>query len=166
MSKNTELLGEVLCRACSYKLGQLEALRQYGPSYFVNDHDFYNRIEEKKYPEPEEFGRTLVIGSIFEYPLKFSNPIFQFKGKALCGNKICRAELGHITILKDQSKPKLIYPLKCASIQIRQIDNGKETIIQKKKWSLMPFKIPSLEVSRIDSCDELFFDAEDTCPCD
>ncbi len=59
---------------------------------------------------------------------------------------------------------KSIYPLKCASIQIRQIekDSGKENIIQKKKWSLMPFNIPSLEISRTDSNDELFYDADET----
>jgi hypothetical protein len=71
MSKNIELTGVVLCRACGYVLGQLAGLRQYGPSYFVNDHDFYNRIEEKINPEPLEFGKTLVTGNIFEYSLKF-----------------------------------------------------------------------------------------------
>ncbi len=57
------MIGDVLCRACGYVLGRLAGLRQSGPSYFVNDHDFYNRIEEKKYAEPEEFGKTFVIGN-------------------------------------------------------------------------------------------------------
>jgi hypothetical protein len=66
-----ELIGDVLCRACGYLLGRLEGLRQSGPSYFINDHDFYNRIEERMYPESEEFGKTLVIGNISGYSLKF-----------------------------------------------------------------------------------------------
>lgn len=83
MSKNTELTGDVRCRACSYVLGRLEGLRQYGPSYFVHDHDFYNHIEEKMYPEPEEFGKTLVTGNISEYSLKFSNSIFFIQRKSV-----------------------------------------------------------------------------------
>lgn len=72
MSKRIELVGDVLCRACGYVLGRLEKLRQEGPAYFVHDQDFYDRIEEKMYPEPEEFGRTLVTGMNIEYELSFS----------------------------------------------------------------------------------------------
>lgn len=62
--KTTQLTGDILCRSCGYTLGRLELLRQCGPSYFVNDSEFYNRIEEKMYSEPEEFGKTLVTGII------------------------------------------------------------------------------------------------------
>ncbi len=82
----------------------------------------------------------------------------------MCGSKNCRAELGRILIFKDHPKMKSIYPLKCASIKIRQIekDSGKETVILKKKWSLMPFNIPPLEISRTDNDDELFYDVDET----
>lgn len=72
ISKRSELTGDVLCRACGYALGRLENLRQNGPAYFVYDQDFYDRIEEKMYPEPEEFGRTLVTG----IPIELSSIIF------------------------------------------------------------------------------------------
>ena len=89
---------------------------------------------------------------------------FRFSGKALCGSKKCRAELGRIQIFKDYPSLRSIYPLKCASIKIRQIDKdtGKEIILLKKKWSAMPFAIPSLELPQLSNhVDELFYDADE-----
>ncbi len=56
------MVGEVLCRACGYLLGDLARLRQHGDSYFVNDHDFYNLIEEKLLPR-REYVKTAVTGN-------------------------------------------------------------------------------------------------------
>jgi hypothetical protein len=91
-----------------------------------------------------------------------------FKGKALCGSKKCRAELGCIQILKDHPKLSPIYPLKCASIKIRQIEkeDGKPTMILKNQWTKMPFKIPRLELLFTDNNDDIFHDANDTLPSD
>jgi hypothetical protein len=57
-----------------------------------------------------------------------------------------------------------IYPLKCASIKIREIEkgSGKEIMILKKKWTLMPFNIPVLDISNTDNNDEIFYDTYDT----
>ncbi|CAF2444552.1 unnamed protein product [Rotaria sp. Silwood2] len=144
IGKNIELTGDILCRACGYLLGKLSRVRQHEQSYFVNDHDFYNRIEEKLLPEPHEYSRTSVTG------------------KALCGSKNCRAELGCIQVLKDLPKISPIYPLKCECIKIKQIEkeSGKEIIILKKKWKKMPFTIPLLEISCTQN-DDIFYDAFD-----
>ncbi|CAF0763877.1 unnamed protein product [Rotaria sordida] len=145
ITKNTELIGDVLCRACGYLLGKLSRVRQYKQSYFVNDHDFYNRIEEKLSSEPQEHSKISVIG------------------KVLCLNKNCRAKLGRIQVLKDLPKMSPIYPLKCESIKIKQIEkeSGKEIIILKKKWIKMPFTIPFLEISCTQNNDDVFYDACD-----
>ncbi len=92
-----------------------------------------------------------------------------FKGKALCGSKNCRAELGCIQILKDHPKISPIYPLKCASIKIRQIEkeNQKAKMILKKQWTKMPFKIPCLELPCTDdNNDDIFYDTTDILPSD
>ncbi|CAF1462827.1 unnamed protein product [Rotaria magnacalcarata] len=145
VSENTELIGDVLCRACGYHLGKLSRLRQYGQSYFINDHDFYNRIEEKILPEPREYVTTSVTG------------------KALCGSKNCRAKLGCIQTLKDHSSISPIYPLKCQSIKIKlfERENGSETMILKKKWKQMLFKIPPLEISCSKNDEDIYYDAYD-----
>ncbi len=67
ISKNTELHGDVLCRACGYFLGKLERLRHYGDLYFINDDDFCNRIEEKLLPEPEEFPKSSNMGILCQF---------------------------------------------------------------------------------------------------
>ncbi|CAF0856024.1 unnamed protein product [Rotaria sp. Silwood1] len=150
MLKNIELIGDVLCRACGYLLGKLSQVRQHGQSYFISDHDFYNRIEEKVSSEPQEYLKTLVTG------------------KALCGSKNCRTELGCIQVLKDYQKISPIYPLKCESIKIKLIEKetGKEQIILKKKWKKMPFTIPLLEIPCTQNNDDIFYDAFDILPSD
>ena len=94
--------------------------------------------------------------------------LFIFKGKALCGSKNCRAELGRIQVPKDHPKMNPIYPLKCASIKIRQTEkeSGKEIMFLKKKWTLMPFKIPLLEISCTNNDNEIFYDTYDNLPSD
>jgi hypothetical protein len=39
-------------------------------------------------------------------------------------------------------------------------------MILKKKWSLMPFKIPLLEISSTDNNDDVFHDAYEAVPSD
>ncbi|CAF3773496.1 unnamed protein product [Rotaria socialis] len=145
VSENTELIGDVLCRACGYHLGKLSRLRQYEQSYFISDHDFYNRIEEKLLPEPKEYVATLITG------------------KALCGSKNCRAKLGCIQMLKHHSSISPIYPLKCESIKIKlfEKENGNETMILKKQWKQMLFKIPPLEISCSKNDEDIYYDAYD-----
>jgi len=91
-----------------------------------------------------------------------------FKGKELCGSKNCCAELGCIQILKDHPKISPIYPLKRASIKMRQIDkeDTKPTIILKKQWTKMPFKISCLELLCTDNNDGIFHDSNDILPSD
>lgn len=89
---------------------------------------------------------------------------FSVQGKALCGSKKCRAELGRIQIFKDHPNLKSIYPLKCASIKIRQTENdtAKEQILMKKKWTAMPFAVPTLEMLLSTTNDEeVFYDIDD-----
>jgi len=62
--KDNELIGEVLCGACGYLLGNVARLRQHGDSYFINDRDFYNRIEEKLSHEPREYVKTVIKGNL------------------------------------------------------------------------------------------------------
>jgi len=62
--KDDELIGEVLCGACGFILGNLARLRRHGDSYFINDHDFYNRIEEKLSPERREYVKTVITGNL------------------------------------------------------------------------------------------------------
>ncbi len=110
--------------------------------------------------------QLLVISNLFRTFIKIL--VFICKGKALCGSKNCRAELGCIQILKDHPKISPIYPLKCLSIKIRQIqkDNEKPTIILKNQWKKMPFKIPSLELLCTNNNDDIFYDADDILPSD
>ena len=100
-----------------------------------------------------------------EHWISFAHVLhFSFLGKALCSSKKCRAELGRIQIFKDYSSLASIYPLKCASIKIRQIDKdtGKEIIFLKKKCIAMPFAIPSLELPQLSyHDDERFYDADE-----
>jgi hypothetical protein len=58
------LVGEVLCGACGYVLCNLARLRQHGDSFFVNDHDFYIRIEEKLSHERREYVKTVITGNL------------------------------------------------------------------------------------------------------
>lgn len=78
ISISTELIGDVLCRACGYYLGKLSQLRQYGNSYFVNEHDFYNRIKEKLFSEPKQFQTSSITGNLFvcESILKYSFTVY------------------------------------------------------------------------------------------
>ncbi len=62
--KDNELIGEVLCGSCGYLLGNLAQLRHHGDSYFVNDRDFYNRIEEKLSNQRREYVKTIVTGNL------------------------------------------------------------------------------------------------------
>ena len=138
------LMGDVLCRACGYLLGPLAQMRLYFHYYFIDDHEFYNRIEEKIFSHVEEHHRTIDTG------------------KALCGNKSCRADLGCITRLKENPTTSPIYPLKCRSIKIRQVNQttGAEKIILKSKWKDMPFTFPPFQHSSVHH--DVFYDALDT----
>lgn len=160
--KNTELTGDILCRACDYLLGKLSRLRQNGQAYFISDHDFYNRIEEKLSPERKEYVKTFVTGNSFIFSKDNRNYFLSFcKGQTLCGNKNCRAELGCIQVSKDCLKLDPIYPLKCQSIKIKYVEkvNGQETIILKRQWKQMPFKIPPFEIEDAQNSDDIFYDA-------
>jgi hypothetical protein len=153
----------VLCKACGYLLGPLARVRRFGHDYFISDYDFYNRIEEKKSPVRQDYSKTAEIGNFFPSLNMYSMFVCLFKGKALCGNKSCRSQVGRIQVLKDHPTISPIYPLKCLSIKIRQIEpeSRKENIILGYKWSKMPFKIPTFE----DECannDDIFYDAYDT----
>ena len=64
------LMGDVLCRACGYLLGPFARMRLYSHYYFVDDHDFYNRIEEKIFSQVEEHHRTTDTGNLFARTLK------------------------------------------------------------------------------------------------
>jgi len=165
--KNTSLNGKIQCR-CGYFLGKLDALRQRGQSYFISDFDFYNRIEEKNDDEPQEYGKTRVLGKILfvfiddhRFSLDFSR-----SGKALCGNKSCRAELGRIVTFKDHPQIPPIYPLKCASVRILRIDEEtkKEEIISKKQWTAMPFEIVTFDDLDSVNNTEVFYDAYENFP--
>ena len=105
---------------------------------------------------------TLVISSHRRLRFNSSHSLFVYAGKALCGNKSCRADLGCITRLKDNPNMPPIYPLKCRSIKIRQLDQttGAEKIILKSKWKDMPFSIPPFEHSSVHH--DVFYDALDT----
>ena len=63
-------MGDVLCRACGYLLGPLAQMRLYFHYYFVDDHEFYNRIEEKIFSQVEEHHRTTDTGNLFASTLK------------------------------------------------------------------------------------------------
>jgi hypothetical protein len=63
-SKKTELIGDVLCGSCDYFLGKLGRLCRNAEAYFINDDDFYNRIEEELFPEPEVYKKSSVTGII------------------------------------------------------------------------------------------------------
>ena len=106
--------------------------------------------------------KTAKIGNFF-FLKKYSIFLFIFKGKALCGNKSCRSPLGQIQDLKDYPNISPIYPLKCISIKIRQIEpeSGKENIILNNKWTRMPFTIPPFE-NVCTNNDDVFYDAHDT----
>ncbi|CAF1008589.1 unnamed protein product [Adineta steineri] len=147
ISESTELTGDVLCRACGYILGELGKVRQYENAYFISEQDFYNRIEEKIFNQPRIFARSSDIG------------------KALCGNKSCRTQLGCIKKLNDYPEISPIYPLKCASIKIKS-ETGE--MILKTKWSQMPFKFPKLSknVDINNDDDDIFYDASDSLPGD
>jgi hypothetical protein len=92
-----------------------------------------------------------------------------FEGKALCGNKSCRTELGCIQTLNDHPEISPIYPLKCKSIKIKQIDkeSRNERILLEKHWTKMPFNFPLLlEDLHTNNDDDIFYDAYDTPLCD
>ncbi|CAF1008845.1 unnamed protein product [Adineta steineri] len=146
ISESTELTGDILCRACGYLLGKLDKVCQYENAHFISDHDFYNRIEEKIFNQPQIYARSSDIG------------------KALCGSKNCRTQLGCIKKLNDYPEISPIYPLKCASIKIKS-ETGE--MILKKKWSQMPFKFPKLSKNvDINNDDDIFYDASDSLPGD
>ena len=159
----TALTGDILCRACGYQLGSLAQLRQYGTSFFIHADDFYNRIEEKAYAEPEEFAKTRVTG---EDSILFVALIAQWSiwlGTASCGNKSCRAKLGLINKLKDYPRLGSIYPLKCKSVKIKQTDlvSGEVTMLLKSQWKQMPFSV-ALFTNETTQADEVFYDACDS----
>jgi hypothetical protein len=88
-----------------------------------------------------------------------------FEGKALCGNKSCRTELGCIQTLNDHPEIGPIYPLKCKSIKIKQIDkeSRNEKILLEKHWIKMPFNFPLfLEDLHTNNDDDIFYDTYDT----
>lgn len=71
--------GEVLCRSCGYFLGFLSNLRVYENYYFIDDRQFYNRIEEKLDDEPEEFVKSRILGKTMTNFLVEFDDIFSFR---------------------------------------------------------------------------------------
>jgi hypothetical protein len=56
--------------------------------------------------------------------------------------------------------------LRFAKLSEIEKEDGKPTMILKKQWTKMPFKIPRLELLCTDNNDDIFHDANDTLPSD
>ena len=81
-AKTCELIGEVSCRACGYVLGQLSQLCRHRDSYFLNQRDFYNRVDEKLFDTPEVYAKSTLTGNLcllITYPTVLLFYIFQVK---------------------------------------------------------------------------------------
>ncbi|CAF0996137.1 unnamed protein product [Didymodactylos carnosus] len=127
MQKSSSLDGTIQCRFCGHILGELAWLRTRGTMYLVYNPLFLEKIEFSQREQP-----------LIKKEIKIN-------GKALCGNKECRVELGGLQNLLDRPDLGEMCALRCEAIKINVIENGEEQIILTKKWSDLPISVPPLE---------------------
>lgn len=123
--------GEICCRRCNRKIGELEWLKRRNTTYFINHPTFFDQNETEINNKYFSFQENLVMGNL----VSPSSVIDTRLSLSLLGDVKCHCgnSLGGYQKFTDRSELGSLCALKCKQIKFR-VDN-QQPYVEFQQWS-------------------------------